>query len=149
MIDIHNIEAITEYLFDCNFLDEDFDSEGKEEHQKVAEALLNENPWSDVFTVWNKYLRGNCSTPESVINFCNLFSYYGGTERPIHYPYDFLGYIFAKANFEKNWDGAGDFLDGLAVSILQKSGDISLRKDPYYQSWRDSKLQCFINKYKG
>lgn len=148
MINPQNITETTEYLFNCNFFDESFDPDGSETHQELAEEVMSNNLWQDVFTSWNKYLRNNCSTPEAVINFCNLFVYYGGTENPIRDPYDFLGYIFSKVDLDKYWDTAGELLDGLAVAILQRTGDISLAKNPFYQSWKDPKLIKAAEKYK-
>jgi hypothetical protein len=148
MIDLENIKETTEYLFNCDFFDESFDPEENETHLKMAEEVLGNNLWQDVFLSWNDYLRSKCSTPEDVINFCNLFVYYGGTENPIRNPYDFLGYIFAKADLDKYWDTAGELLDGLAVAVLQRSGEISLNGNPYYQSWKDPKLIQAAEKYK-
>ncbi|MBR5667772.1 MAG: hypothetical protein IKW95_08805 [Lachnospiraceae bacterium] len=148
MLDPRNLSETTEYLFNCNFFDEAFDPDGNETHQELAEEVLDNNLWQEVFTSWNNYLRSNCTTPETVINFCNLFVYYGGTENPIRNPYDFLGYIFAKVNLDKYWDVAGELLDGIAIAILRRSGEISLTKNPCYQSWKDPKLIKAAEKYK-
>lgn len=139
----------TNYLFDCDFFSDDFDAEGNEEHLQRAEQLLNTYPWKDVFACWNSYLRHNCNSPEEVINFCNLFSYYGGQDNFIPDPYEFLGYIYYMVDINEYWDEAGDFLDGLSISILEKSGEISTTKNPYYQSWKDPCILEIVKKYKN
>lgn len=143
-----DISTVTDYLFNCNFFAEDFDPEGKEEHLDCAEDLLSKYAWNDIYPVWNKYLRSKCKTAEEVINFCNLFSYYGGSDYYIPDAYDFLGYIYFMVDIEKNWDKAGDFLDGLCITILEKADEISLDREPYYQSWKDPKMLATIEKYK-
>ena len=86
-----SINYETEYLFKCDFFSDEFDPEGKEDHLDRANNLLEAHPWKDIFNSWDNYLRTNCKTPEEVINFCNLFFYYGGTEQFISEPYTFLG----------------------------------------------------------
>ena len=149
MSDKQEITELTHYLFDCDFYADDFDPENHEDHLECAEKMYNKYPWSDVFDSWNDYLRHKCQTPEAVINYCNLFSYYGGTDRVIPEPYDFLGYIFYRVDIDKYWEEAGELLDGLSISILVKSGEISTVKDPYYQSWKDPRILSAIEKYKN
>ena len=148
MTDKTNLKEMTEYLFNCNFFSDDFDPEGNETHLQCAEELLSSWSFNDVFKEWNKFLREKCHTPESVINFCNLFSYYGGQDYYISNAYDFVGYIYYMVDIEKYWDECGDFLDGLCISILAKSGDISLSKNPCYQSWTDPKVLARVEKYR-
>ena len=148
MSDKINIEETSTYLFNCNFYDDAFDPEGHEDHLECAEKLINSNPWENIFEVWSNYLYNNCKTPEEVINFCNLFSYYGGQDYYIPKPYDFIGYIYYIVDIDKYWDEAGDFLDGLCISILERSGELSTTKDPYYQSWKDPKVLKVIETLK-
>ena len=149
MTDINKIKNETEYLFKCDFFSDEFDPDGEEEHLDRADNLLEAYPWKDIFNSWNDFLHANCKTPEEVINFCNLFYYYGGTDQFIPEPYSFLGYIFSIVDWDKNWDTAGDFLDGFCISILEKAGEVSLVKDPYYQPWNDPKLQQAVNAHKS
>lgn len=139
----------TNYLFNVDFFSDSFDPEGNEEHLDRAEQLIDSHPWSDVFNSWNNYLHNNCKTPEEVINFCNLFVYYGGTEQFIPHPYEFLGYIYYMVDTEKYWDEAGELLDSLSVSVLEKAGEISSWNDPYYQSWKDPKIIAEVEKLKS
>ncbi len=137
----------TSYLFEVNFFSNDFDPEGHEEHLLRAQKLLESCAWSDIFSAWSDYLFMRCQTPEEVINFANLFFYYGGHEQFITEPYDFLGYIYYRVDIEKYWDKAGEFLDELAVSILEKAGEISTINNPYYQSFKDPKMLEAIKKW--
>ena len=142
------ISSETEYLFGCNFFSKEFDPEGKEEHLDRANTLLEAYPWADIYDSWNTFLRTNCKTPEEVINFCNLFFYYGGTEQFIPEPYSFLGYIFSIVDWDEQWDKNGDFLDSFCISILEKAGELSLSKDPYYQPWNDPKIKNEVDRLK-
>ena len=148
MPNIRNLKETTSYLFNCDFFSDDFDPDGNEEHLECAENVLSTYAFNDIFAEWNRYLRENCKSPEDVINFCNLFSYYGGSDYYIPNAYDFVGYIYYMVDLDKYWDKAGDFLDGLCISILEKSGDVSLARDPYYQSWKDPKVIASVEKYK-
>lgn len=148
MTDKIDLSKMTSYLFECNFFDDEFDPEDHEEHLACAEKLFDTYAFKDIFNEWNNYLRKNCKTAEEVINFCNLFSYYGGQDYPIPNAYDFVGYIYSKVDISKYWDEAGDFIDGLCTSILEKSGEISLVKDPYYQSWKDPKVLEAVERIK-
>ena len=143
----YDLEMSTTYLFGCDFFDEKFDPEGNEEHLECAEEIMDSFLWGDVFQSWNNYLHKNCYTPEDVINFCNLFSYYGGQDNIIPDPYEFIGYIYYMVDMDRYWDEAGEFLEGLSISILEKSGDITITSDPYYQPWKDPKVLAVVKKY--
>ena len=148
MTDIEFITNETEYLFGCNFFSDDFDPDGNTEHQDRADELLTNYPWRKVFETWKKYLFDNCKDVASVMNFCNLYSYYGGTDQAILDPYDFLGYIFSVVDIKEYWDQYGDFLDSFCISILEECGRISTMKKPGYQSWKDPLLIEAVNKYR-
>ena len=78
------IKNETEYLFRCDFFSDEFDPDGEEEHLDRADNLLEAYPWKDIFNSWHDFLHANCKTPEEVINFCNLFFYYGHFYCPFH-----------------------------------------------------------------
>ena len=149
MDDKKMILETTEYLFGCDFFADDFDPEGKEEHLDQVNELLEKYLWKDIFDAWSKYLYEKCETPEEVINFCNLFFYYGGQDQFIPDPYKFLGYIIYKVDLDKNWDLAGDIVDSIGVSILEKSGNLSLLNDPNYQLWNDPQIQKEVDHLKA
>lgn len=140
MPDCDQINKVTTYLFSADFFADGFDPEGREEHLACAEKLLEDNKWTDVYSAWNEYLHNNCETPESVINYCNLFSYYGGLDQFVPNPYSFVGYILSKVDLKEYWDKGGDYLDDFCTSILEKAGEISLLSNPTYQLWDDPKV---------
>lgn len=142
-----NIYNITQYLFGCDFFSDSFDPEGKEEHLEKAEQLLDSYSWNEIFPVWNDFLHSNCHSAEDVINFVNLFMYYGAAEQSLPDPYDFVGYILYKVDLDKYWDDAGDTIDSLCNSVLQKAGKIDLESNPYYQAWKDPKVLEVVEKY--
>ena len=149
MKDRQIIKTTTDYLFGCDFKSDRFDPEGEEKHLDKANELISTFLWSDIFEEWNDYLHNNCSTPESVINFCNLFYYYGGQDQFIPNPYEFLGYLYYVIDVDTYWNQAGNLLDSISISILEKSGEISLSSDPDYQPWNDPKLLKVIESYKN
>ncbi len=142
-----NIYNATQYLFRCDFFSDSFDPEGNEEHLDKAGNLLKEYSWAEIFPIWSDFLHTQCPTAKDVINFVNLFMYYGATDQIIPDPYDFVGYILSKVDLDKYWDIAGDTIDSLCNSVLQKAGKVSLVSDPYYQAWKDPKVLEVIEKY--
>lgn len=141
------IEA-TDHLFNCDFNDENFDPDGAQVHLELAEQIISNYSWKNVFEAWNSYLRNRCKTTEQVINFCNLFYYYGGQDHVIPNPYDFIGYLLYMIDVDKSWEETGDLIDSLCVSVLEKAGFVSLVKDPYYQVWRDPKALAAADSYR-
>lgn len=143
-----NLIRTTEYLFNCDFSSDNFDPDNNEEHYDVATKLLQNYSWNDIFNAWNDYLHQNCKTPESIINFCNLYTYYGGLDYYVPHPYDFIGYIYYMVDINKYWNEAGDLLDNMAITILENSGDLSTTQDPYYQSWKDPRILNAIEEWR-
>ena len=100
------LEKETEYLFGCNYLSDEFDPDGTEhedEHYNRAQALINRYSWNVVFEAWSNYLHKMCRTEEDVINFCNLFFLYGGSEQPIPEPYRFCASLYYRIDVKKVW----------------------------------------------
>lgn len=143
---IADLKKTTHYLFDCKFTSDDFDPD-ETPHLDTAISLLHDYPWKDIFMSWNAYLHEHCPTAEDVINFVQLFSYYGGTDQYIPQPYEFIGYLYYRVDMKKYWDDAGDFFDGVAISILEKSGKIDTTKDVYYSPLEDPKVLASITNY--
>ncbi len=144
----HELTEATDYLFNCDFSNENFDPDGAQVHLELAERLIGNYPWNEVFEAWNSFLRNKCKTTKQVINFCNLFYYYGGQDHVIPNPYDFVGYLLYMIDIDKNWEEAGDLFDSLCVTVLEKSGFVSLVKDPYYQVWRDPRALAVAESYR-
>ena len=67
-----DIDEFTQYLFNRSYSDNLTDDQEDELLDQV-DAQISEFGWNDTFTSWNNYLQSKCMTPESVINFANLF----------------------------------------------------------------------------
>ena len=133
-------------LFPANFLS--LDEEVQSKTDALAKEVLEDNSWEEVFDCFNHYLRSECKTEDSVINFVCLFLRHVGLTFTIpskYDSYDLVGFILSKVNLEKRWDDCGGEFDDFANEAL----GIDLMKDPYYQFWRDSKIIEISKKYGG
>ncbi len=144
----NSLQEDLRYLFDCNFFDEDFDPEGNETHQDFAGNVLAKYNWEDVYNWFFCHLTTDCISAEAVYNALNLYYCYCFDEYPIRNPYELIGYILARIDLDAHWDEYGDFIDGFANSILQKTGNIDLQKDPYYQCWKDPHVQQSVEEWR-
>lgn len=142
-----SIKDITEYLYNCNFLDDNFDPENEEYHLDKANELCCTHQWNEIIEEWHKYLYEKCRTPEAVINFANLFYYYGGADRYNPEPYKFLGYLYKNVDMDVYWDNAGDLFDSIALNVLQNQGLIDIKNDPYYNPLEDKHILKEIDKW--
>ena len=114
--------------------------------EQYAKEILVDNDWDVVFKEFNNYLRNNCQTEDTVINFVFWFTHYVGLNFTIqsdYDAYDLMGYILSKVDLEKSWDDWSSILDDFANTALK----IDLVKDPYYQFWRDKKVIEASRKY--
>ena len=136
------------YLFDCNYFDDSFDPEGNEEHQIFAEAVLAKYSWEEIYNWFFLHLTTNCTSAEAVYNALNLYLYYCFDEYPVQNPYELIGYILARIDLTVYWDEYGDFIDGFVNVILQKTGNLDLIKEPYYQCWKDPIVLKTVNEWK-
>lgn len=148
MINIDNLKKETEYLFNCDFDSDDYDANESYEHYNRAASLMNSYKWQDIFPVWFDYLKEKCHFPKEVINYVNLYMYYGGQDEIVADPYDFLGCIYSRVDMDIYWDDCGELFDGLAISILEHSGRVNTFKDPYYSPLKDKKLMNSIEIWK-
>ena len=143
-----SIEEYTNYLFNCSFADDSFDPEDHEEHLKTSWELFENYSWEDIYPVWMQYLHSNCSTPEDVINFVNLYIYYEAADQPIKDPIGFISYLYYKVDMDKYWDDAGELFEGLAINILSKQGLVNMMEDPYYDPLKDKRILDAISNWK-
>ena len=144
MIELNN--DICKKIFPENFLA--LTREEQAQTTEMAKEIIRNNEWEETFRFFNKHLRENCKTEDSVINFVYLFIKYVGFSFTIpskYDPYDLVGYILSKVNLEKRWDDCGGLFDDFANEALK----IDLMKDPYYQFWRDPKIVEICKKYGG
>ena len=124
------IEKTTEYLFNCKHDDPSFDANDSYEHSDVAQALIDEYGWKEVFPYWFDYLRKCCPKEEDVINFANLFFYYGGSDQPICDPYPFVSYFYYRVDTRKYGGEATDIYDSITSPLLSNIGAVSVENDP-------------------
>lgn len=134
------LEAYTNYLFNCNFNSENFDPDGNETHLDIVEKIREEYPWTQIIEEWTTYLYEKCITPQEVLNFCNLFIYYGGTDNYVPNPYKFSGYLLYKLNVLLDDSNIFNLIDGLIISILQYQGLVNLNNNPYYSIEKDNNI---------
>lgn len=146
---LESLYEITKYLFDCDYFSEDFDPEGYETHQDKAQELQSACPWKDIVAQWHNYLYTYCHTADEIINFANLFMYYGGTENFNPEPYKFLGYLYAGVDMDLYWEKAGDLFDSIAIDILSNQLLINLMDDPYYNPLKDKAILLEVEKWKN
>jgi len=148
MIGNISLKEITKYLFDCDFNDPTFDDETSE-HGEAAETLIRELGWPEVFDSWFDYLLNNCPTEKAVVNFANLFFYYGGADRPLRDPYRFISYLYYRVDTSKYEDDAITIFDSIAIAMLSKIGDVSLEKTPDYAPENDAAIKEAVEKWKN
>lgn len=146
---MNTIFETTQFLFGCDFFSEDFDANDTYEHYDCAQKQMEECKWSDVFDSWFQYLITNCDTPKKVINFVNLFSYYGGQDQAIKNPYEFIGYLYYIVDMKRYWDEAGDLFDGVSISILENCGKVNTVKNPYYSPNNDPEIIAAIHRWEN
>lgn len=137
----------TRYLFDCKYDAPDFDDDTYE-HSDIAKALIAEFGWQEVFDCWFTYLKKNCPTEEDVINFANLFFYYGGTEYSMSNPYPFVSYLYYRVDTKKYGEAATEIFDSITIPLLSNIGDVSLEKNPTYAPEQDDRILSAIEKWK-
>lgn len=148
MNDKEYIQSETNYLFDYNFNDDSIPEEIEEAHLDRATALLDNYQWNDIFKCWFEYLKANCKTPEEVINWANLFFWFGGSEMSIPEPYSFLGYLYYKVDVSKYVDEAQTVFDGIAIGILEKIGKVNLMNNPNYAPETDPEIIAAVERWK-
>lgn len=146
----------TKLLFDRDFLKElsgeiELSEEEEDDYQNRSDALIQEYGWEQVFKAWNKYLRENCNTAESALNFANLFWSYEGYVHPIPNPYDFLAWFYYQIDMEKYADDAITIMDSISIEILHRAGvkGIYWGENPYYVPEQDPKMLAAVEKIRN
>ena len=145
---MNTIEEFTAYLFGCNFTDDNFDPEDNEEHLKASWELFEKFTWEEIYPVWKHYLQTACLTPDDVINFVNLYVYYEASDLPVPEPIEFIGYLYSQVDMDQYWDNAGELFEGLAISVLTKTGNLNLMETPYYNPLKDERVLNSISRWK-
>ncbi len=146
-----SIEEYTEHLFGCNFKDDTFDPDNQEEHLEMALKLLDNYSWENVYPVLINHLYTKCNTPDDVINFANLYFYYGFADQTVPNPIEFISYLYymVDMSIDKNWDEAGDLFDSLTINVFSSCGLVNMKDNPYYSPLDDERILEGISTWKN
>ncbi len=118
------IKEITHKLFSVNF-DKDLDDDNiSDAYENMAEKLIKNNKWSDVYACWYDYLVNECKTVEKIVNYANLFWLYEGYKQIIPNAVEFCAYFYANISFQ-HYSASTAVIDGIAWYALVNSGIIS------------------------
>ena len=139
----------TEYLFNRAY-EEELTEEQEEALYDRAHQQIIDYGWDKTFESWKAYLFKNCTTPESVINFANLFWCYCCCDYIIQDPYHFLGYMYYRIDMNTSKYDDMSILDSIATNILPKAGYscADLMKHPLYTPEMDERLLAEVEKFK-
>ena len=75
------LRAFTHELFDKDLNDESIPVEEFDRLEVLAEEVIKEFGWNEVYLDWIEYLHEECDTDEKVVYFATLFLNYDGCER--------------------------------------------------------------------
>lgn len=137
---MRTIEEYSNYLLNCCFTDDSFDTEDHEDHLETSWELFESYRWDDIYPVWMHHLHAECSTPADVINFVNLYVYYDVASMKIPDPLDFISYLYYRVDMDEYWDEAGELFESLAINVLSNHGLVNMIKDPYYNPMKDERI---------
>ncbi len=117
----NEIDKQTSWLFNRQY-DDNTTEEQDNKILELAEEQISAFGWDETFKSWKKYLFTECKTPESAINFANLFWWFAPDKYSVPEPYEFLAYFYYRIDFNvEKYDDMG-ILDSLATAILVKAG---------------------------
>lgn len=117
---MRTIKGTTRKLFRVDF-EEDLDDENiSDTYESMAEELIENNSWSEVYACWYDYLINECKTEEEVLNFANLFWLYEGQKRYIPNAVEFCSYFYGCVSFE-HYPDAIDILDSITLDVFENS----------------------------
>lgn len=116
------IEKETEYLFSADWFSEEFDPDGQEEHMDRAYKLREDYSWEDIYPIWKKYLHEHCKSFDELVNYANLYVYYGGVDEVIPDAYEFCSYFMYRYDIQELWDEGGEDIENLVIGVLVTCG---------------------------
>ena len=138
------------YLFG-RYWDEDLSDDEEDKLYSIADEVLTDYEWTEVFSSTLKYLHNECISPEDVINFAHLYWIYGWYENDIADPYKFLGYMYYRIDLKVDEYDDMDILDSLATTILPRAGysNADLLLNTQYMPESDPKILEEVENYKS
>lgn len=136
-------------LFDIPW-DIDITEEEEDKLLESANLLVAEYNWPTVYDAAFDYLKTECKSPESAVNFAHNYWGYGWADNPIPNPYEFLGYFYYRIDFETAKYDSMDILDSLCITILPKAGfsKADLYLNTQYMPESDPKIIAAVEEYK-
>ena len=143
------LEEYTEYLLNCDFMDEKFDPDGNELHLKASWELLDNYEWQNIYPILIHHLHTKCSSPADVINFANLYMYYEFAQLKIPEPIEFVSYLYYRVDMDTYWDEAGEMIESLSIEILKNHNLIDIMINPYYNPLNDQRILKQIASFKS
>lgn len=144
-----SIDDITAFLYERSY-DTELTEEQEDDILDIVDDQIENHGWENTYKSWYAYLVNNCKTPESVVNFANLFWWYGGQDHPIPEPHKFLGYFYYRINMETSKFDNMDILDSLSTTILKKAGfrEADLVLNTQYMPENDPKIIAEVENYR-
>ena len=138
------------YLFD-RYWDEDLSDDEEDKLYSIADDMLTDYEWTQVFSTASEYLHNECKSPEDVINFAHFYWIYGWYENAIEDPYKFLGYLYYRIDLNVDKYDDMDILDSLATTILPRAGysEADLYLNTQYMPEKDPKILEVVKQYKS
>lgn len=147
MLENELLEKIN-FLFECDFFSDDFDPDGEEIHSDANNDLIEKYDKKDILDCSLDYFYSHCKFVNDIINFCNLFFYYGYQDIDNPHAIEFLGYIFSVINYD-DYPDTYDFIDSFACSVMEHNKLASLYNDPYYAPEKDERIIKAIEVWKN
>lgn len=134
------------------------DSEPYEKWETLAEQtahLVDEYGWNTVQQAFFRYVRTECKTPDDIARVAFAYEGLGWNKKPVPNSYEFLGYLYYKAGFQKAPYEAARALDDLCITVLPASGypEANIYYHPYYAAEADPKMidavECWRQRESG
>ncbi len=117
------IDEITKKLFSIDYESDFADETLANTYEKIADDQISNYNWQDVYNSWYQYLIKKCKTEQDILNFANLFWFYGGYNYRIVNAVELSAYLYGNISFE-NHPEAISVIDGIAYKTLTNSGII-------------------------
>lgn len=130
---MNTIKEITKKIFSIDF-EKDFENEDVyNEYINIADNLIKNNNWINIYECWYDYLVNECKTEEQILNYANLFWCYEGQNYKIPNAIEFCSFFYANISFE-HYPDADVILDSISYEVLKNSG-IYAYKEIYYDEY--------------
>lgn len=141
------IKETTQKLFSVNYEKDFEDDKIYEAYLDMAEQLIKNNKWTDVYNCWYDYLINKCQNEDDILNFANLFWCYEGYKQFIPNILEFSGFLYANISFEHHPE-AISVLDGIAWHGLVKAG-ILKEKDLTFDNFTPYDVPLLVESIKN